>query len=398
MGKDLQGKELGKGFSQRKGGLYEARAMVSGKKIDLYDMNLSKLKKAFEIEKSRLLRDEKNIRPKIKFGEWYTEWFGKCKSPQLKSDVSRRTYNRRIKNTYGKLLFDKELKYISQINLQQATFELTDKGYVDRTIKEALGIVKECLDAAVANQIILVNPAIGIKIKETNIINERRVMTVDEQKIFLQEAQNRYYYEAYQFLLLTGMRIGEFSGLQWGDIDFTNKVINIRRSLQTAYYNGKKTEELTTPKTQNSYRKIPFFPETEECLIAWKKKQESCKERLGSRWRASPELGDLVWTSLYGSPVTRYVLSNDINKIVNDINLKETAIAQKEGREPIEFKHLHPHAFRHTFATRCFEKGLDSVFVQNIMGHANYSTTLSYTHILEDLRKREIAKIDTFLN
>ena len=398
MGKDLQGKELGKGFSQRKGGLYEARAMVSGKKIDLYDMNLSKLKKAFEIEKSRLLRDEKNIRPKIKFGEWYTEWFEKCKSPQLKSDVSKRTYNRRIKNTYGKLLFDKELKYISQINLQQATFELIDKGYVDRTIKEALGIVRECLDAAVANQIILVNPAIGIKIKETNIINERRVMTVSEQKIFLQEAQNRYYYEAYQFLLLTGMRIGEFSGLQWGDIDFTNKVINIRRSLQTAYYNGKKTEELTTPKTQNSYRKIPFFPETEECLIAWKKKQESCKERLGSRWRASPELGDLVWTSLYGSPVTRYVLSNDINKIVNDINLKETAIAQKEGREPIEFKHLHPHAFRHTFATRCLEKGLDSVFVQNIMGHANYSTTLSYTHILEDLRKREIAKIDTFLN
>lgn len=398
MGKDLQGKELGKGFSQRKGGLYEARAMVSGKKIDLYDMNLSKLKKAFEIEKSRLLRDEKSIRPKIKFGEWYTEWFEKCKSPQLKSDVSRRTYNRRIKNTYGKLLFDKELKYISQINLQQATFELTDKGYVDRTIKEALGIVRECLDSAVANQIILVNPAIGIKIKETNIINERRVMTVSEQKIFLQEAQNRYYYEAYQFLLLTGMRIGEFSGLQWGDIDFTNKVINIRRSLQTAYYNGKKTEELTTPKTQNSYRKIPFFPETEECLIAWKKKQESCKERLGSRWRASPELGDLVWTSLYGSPVTRYVLSNDINKIVNDINLKETAIAQKEGREPIEFKHLHPHAFRHTFATRCLEKGLDSVFVQNIMGHANYSTTLSYTHILEDLRKREIAKIDTFLN
>lgn len=398
MGKDLRGKELGKGFSQRKGGLYEARAMVSGKKIDLYDMNLSNLKRAFEAEKSRLLRDEKNIRPNIKFGEWYTEWFEKCKSPQLKSDVSRRTYDRRIKNTYGKLLFDKELKYISQINLQQATFELAEKGYVDRTIKEALSMVRECLDAAVANQIILANPAIGIKIKETNIISERRVMTADEQKVFLQEARNRYYYEAYQFLLLTGMRIGEFSGLQWGDIDFANKVINVRRSLQTAYYNGKKTEELTTPKTHNSYRTIPFFPETEKCLIDWKKKQASCKERLGSRWRVSPELGDLVWTSSSGSPITRYVLSSDINKIVNDINLKETTLAQKEGRDHVEFKHLHPHAFRHTFATRCFEKGLNPVFIQNIMGHANYSTTLSYTHILEDLRKSEISKVDTFLN
>lgn len=398
MGKDLRGKELGKGFSQRKGGLYEARAMVSGKKIDLYDMNLSNLKRAFEAEKSRLLRDEKNIRPNIKFGEWYTEWFEKCKSPQLKSDVSRRTYDRRIKNTYGKLLFDKELKYISQINLQQATFELAEKGYVDRTIKEALSMVRECLDAAVANQIILANPAIGIKIKETNIISERRVMTADEQMVFLQEARNRYYYEAYQFLLLTGMRIGEFSGLQWGDIDFANKVINVQRSLQTAYYNGKKTEELTTPKTHNSYRTIPFFPETEKCLIDWKKKQASCKERLGSRWRVSPELGDLVWTSSSGSPITRYVLSSDINKIVNDINLKETTLAQKEGRDHVEFKHLHPHAFRHTFATRCFEKGLNPVFIQNIMGHANYSTTLSYTHILEDLRKSEISKVDTFLN
>ena len=48
MGKALNGKNLGKGFSQRKDGRYEARATINGVKIDLYDMSLSKLKKALK--------------------------------------------------------------------------------------------------------------------------------------------------------------------------------------------------------------------------------------------------------------------------------------------------------------------------------------------------------------
>ena len=128
-----------------------------------------------------------------------------------------------------------------------------------------------------------------------------------------------------------------------------------------------------------------------------KKKQDEYKKRLGDRWRARPELGDLVFTSTVGSPVTRYVIVHDINKVVQDINLKEISKAFREHREPVVFEHLHPHAFRHTFATRCFEKGLDPLFVQSIMGHASYSTTVSYTHILDDLRQREVEKVGNFL-
>ena len=132
-------------------------------------------------------------------------------------------------------------------------------------------------------------------------------------------------------------------------------------------------------------------------LKRWKKKQDEYKKRLGDRWRARPELGDLVFTSTVGSPVTRYVIVHDINKVVQDINLKEISKAFREHREPVVFEHLHPHAFRHTFATRCFEKGLDPLFVQSIMGHASYSTTVSYTHILDDLRQREVEKVGNFL-
>lgn len=398
MGKDLKGKDIGKGFSQRKDGRYEARATINGTKIDMYDMNLSNLRKAFEKEKARVSRNEKNIRTNVTFSEWYDEWFEKCKAPQLKTEASKKTYNRKAKNTYCSILGDKQMDAITQINIQTATNELVDKGYAERTIREALGVTKECFDIAIVNHVIDSNPCLGINIKDANAPKERRVLTHEEQRVFLDEVKNSYYYEAYAILLSTGMRIGEFSGLQWQDVDFENKQININRSMSTAYFDGKKIEELTTPKTSNSYRSIPFFGETEKLFLNWKKKQDIYKQKLGDRWRVKPEFGDLVFTSTMGSPVTRYVIVHDLKKVVSNINLKEIRKAYQEGREPKEMKGIYPHAFRHTFATRCFEKGLDPLVVQSIMGHANYSTTVSYTHILDDIKQKEISKVGNFLN
>ena len=398
MGKDLNGKDLGKGYSQRKDGRYEARAMVNGVKLNLYGTNLTKLKKDFEAQKTLLLRNERNVRKNLTLDEWFDEWFTTCKSPQLKSDVSRKSYRRKVQNTYVRILGAKKIEDISQINIQDATYELCDENYQYRTIREALGILRECFEVGIVNNVVKVNPCICINIRDHNVQKERRVMTHKEQDIFLNEVKNGYYYEAYAILLLTGIRIGEFSGLQWDDIDFENKEIHIRRSMQTAYIDGRKVEELTTPKTSNSYRTIPFFGETEQMFLSWQKKQAVYKKKLGNRWRANPEHGNLVFTSTVGSPVTRYVLSHDIEKTVSNINMKEVYAACRDGRKPVIFEKLHPHAFRHTFATRCFEKGLDPVFVQSIMGHANYNTTLSYTHILDDMKQKEVQKVGNFFD
>lgn len=399
MGKDLKGKELGKGLSQRPDGRYEARAKINGVKIDIYNMSLSSLKKSFELEKAKVLREEKGIRPDLKLKDWYNEWFTKCKSPQLKSEVSRKTYDRKLRNTFIRIIGDKRISDITQINIQDATTQLYDvEHYNIRSVKEALSILRECFEIAIINKLVQANPCIGVTIHEGNEMpKERRVLSHWEQDVFLNEVKDSYYNEPYCILLITGMRIGEFSGLQWNDIDFDKKVIRVQRSMMTAYQDGKKIMELTTPKTANSYRLIPFFDDTENLFKAWKVKQDYYKEKLGSRWRLDEKFGDLVFTTTMGSPITRYNIVHDLKKVETNIILKENNIAYREGRKPREFGHLHPHCFRHTFATRCFEKGLDPVVVQSIMGHANYSTTLSYTHILEDKTKEEVAKIGKFL-
>lgn len=400
MGKDLNGKNLGRGFSQRPDGRYEARAVINGKKIDLYDMSISTLKRQFELEKAKVLRDEKGIRPNLTLKRWYEEWFEKCKAPQLKSDMSRKAYDRKCRNTYIKVIGAKKIEEISQLNVQNVTNQLRDEEeYNERTVKEGLGILRECLDAAVANKIIVSNPVFGINVsKDNDELRDRRVLEHWEQDLLLEETEHSYYREPYRILLLTGMRIGEFSGLQWNDIDFFKKKIHISRSMMTGYIDGRKVLQLTTPKTSNSYRDIPFFGNIEQLLRDWKKKQDYYKKKLGNRWRSDDALGDLVFTTTMGSPITRYNIVHDIKKVENNIRLKEETMAYMEGREPRKFDHLYPHAFRHTFATRCFEKGLDPLVVQSIMGHANYSTTISYTHVLTNKVEEAVEKAGDLLN
>ena len=257
------------------------------------------------------------------------------------------------------------------------------------------------LDAAVGNCIIDSNPALGIIVPtyaETK--EERRVLSKEEQRLFLDKIESSFYKELYHFMLSTGVRVGEMGALQWEDIDFENEFINIRHSLTCHYVNGKKTLMISTPKTKNSFRKIPFFGETKQILLAQQEKQKNLKKQLGDRWRSSEELNhpDLIFTSSMGSPVTRYVLEHDMRQLSKELNALELYKASAEGRQAVAFDYIHPHALRHTFATRCFEKGMNVETVQKIMGHANINMTMSYTHVLDDVLKNEASKVGNFLD
>lgn len=47
-------------------------------------------------------------------------------------------------------------------------------------------------------------------------------------------------------------------------------------------------------------------------------------------------------------------------------------------------KDVHPHTLRHTFGTDLYNQTKDIRLVQKMLGHADLSTTMIYTHIIDD--------------
>lgn len=399
MGKDLKGKEIGKGITQRKDGKFMGRVMYHGKSIALYDDDLKQLKVRLQEARRNMLVEAAEAIPRreLLLSEWFDEWYNAYKKPTLK-ETAVYSYTSRFNNYYGVRIGQKTLKDIRPIHIQNVIAELVDLGRSPKSIREATGILQKCLDAAVANGHIQTNPALGVVIPKMGKV-ERRVLSQEEQEIFLNYIHDNHswYEEMYLIMFLTGMRIGEIGGLQWNDIDFNGKFIHVNRALAYEYKDGEKKLFLTSPKTENSYRAIPFFGETKQVLLAQQEKISRRRKELGKRWRTGDEFGNLVFYTSLGSPVGKYIAERDMRQAVAQINLISETEAKYSGKTPVVMERIYPHAIRHTFATRCFERGMTPRMVQEIMGHSNYNVTVSYTHVLEDIKLLEAKKIGNFL-
>lgn len=392
MGKDLKGIEIGKGLRQRPDGRYEARAKVKGVDINLYNTSLTALKKEFKEAKDKALCGITVVKKNLTLNEWFDEWFNTYKLPHIK-ETSVFPMQSKYNNTFGRLIGDKKVADITNLDIQKVLNQLKFEGRANSSMRDALGRVRDCLESAKENRMITVNPCFNIEVPWENTNVERRFLSQAEQNIFLTEVENNWYKEMFYIMFLTGMRIGEVGGLRWVDVDFKNKCININQSLSCQYENGVKYMRITDPKTHNSKRKIPFMGEAEEMFLSQKKKYDKLKKQLGKRWRSEGVFDNLVFFTTMGSPVLRYHAEKEIKKIVKSINLNEHFNSVNEGREPVEFKDMYPHAIRHTFCSRCFEKNMNPKVVQGLMGHQHYSTTIEiYTHVMEDKINEETNK------
>lgn len=75
-------------------------------------------------------------------------------------------------------------------------------------------------------------------------------------------------------------------------------------------------------------------------------------------------------------------------------NLPNNKLAKEEKREPKIFELFTCHTLRHTYATRCYENGVDQQVVQKLLGHSTLAmTTDLYTHVSEEKKKEEVAEL-----
>ena len=197
-------------------------------------------------------------------------------------------------------------------------------------------------------------------------------MTKKEMEFFLSQAEGTFYYNLYVVALETGLRIGELMGLQWSDIDFNKKVMRVRRSLCYFSKEGKYVFEWHDTKTHNSKRSIPLTSKALSVL----KQQKIVRQTIFLKHAndAIDEYRDLVFVTRNNRPTQQFIVQECIDVTIRRIQ-----------KEYPEFERFSPHCFRHTFATRAIENGMQPKTLQKLLGHGSLQMTMDlYCHVTED--------------
>lgn len=392
MGKDLNGKEIGNGIFQRKDGMYVGRFVDRfGKRRTLYNKKIKELKNSLN---SAIYEDKNNmniIDNKITLDEWFKKWLDIHKFNVIR-ESTRNTYqiiyNKHIKPELGEY----KIQDISHIKIKRLINDLHNKGYGYTTKHRVKIVLSDMFNKALIDDLIVKNPAKGIPIEKDTEKNIR-VLSIDEQNEFFNTCKNTFYDNFFIVLISTGLRIGEITSLTESDLDFNKKTIKITKTLlyQKIEDSGdnKKTFHLHEPKTNSSRREIPMNKHCEEALLR-QLNQKKVVERKSPK-KVNDEFKDLIFTTKFNTPINAQIVIDSIKNIVNEINLK------KDPLEEIEY--FSSHCFRHTFATRCFEAGIQAKTVQAYLGHASLKMTMDlYTTVMEDYQQEEMKKLEDNMN
>lgn len=145
-----------------------------------------------------------------------------------------------------------------------------------------------------------------------------------------------------------------------------------------------------TPKSRLSKRKIPLTDEAIKVLNDQKQVQNRLKfqnDKWVSKWNG------LVFTTINGNPVGTSTFRTMMVRIVANIN-KDRMINSVDGQYE-EFEHCYMHSLRHTFATRCIEKGVQPKSLQKMLGHSTIQVTMDlYVHVTDEQLSDEIEKMN----
>ena len=142
----------------------------------------------------------------------------------------------------------------------------------------------------------------------------------------------------------------------------------------------KKEFHIETPKTTCSNRRIPINSDCREHLMD----QIRMKDIVSSKYRN--DSCPFLFTSSLNTPIEVQMYNDAITSVVKSVNYRRGVLDVMD--------YFTGHTFRHTFATRCFEAGIQPKVVQKYLGHATLQMTMDlYTHVTDELAQEDIEKI-----
>lgn len=280
--------------------------------------------------------------------------------------ICKQFYRNCMENHLFPALGDCPLEKLSTIQIQRAINEMSEHGrnhyYSHIPLKETtlsprivqgiLGILRKSLDQAVAEKLILSNPAANCKAPKT-VRKEMKVLPEELIGPYLHEAKQRGVFAPLYLELTSGLRRGELLALLWKDLNVKDRTLSVTKSVCRIDHQL----VVSQPKTKNSLRLLTLPESTVQILV-----EEHEKHPDNPYMFPSPKTGEMLDPASFRAMHDRIL-------------------------EAIGAEHVRFHDMRHTFATLALKNGVDVRTLSEMLGHYSAGFTLStYVHSTPSMR------------
>ena len=305
----------------------------------------------------------------------------------MKTDAYVETWLERIQHTRKPTTYDDYKKIwkrdiqpiIRGLDLEDVTREKVKalataglkKGQSPKTVQNVVRTLSSMLSHAVEDGLLTTNPSLKPgkflpKVSKHRSINP---LTREEVAILLKTAKdkNPRYYPLVLCAVRTGLRMGELLALQWNDVDYHGRFLEIRRN----YTHFK----ITTPKSGESRRVDMSLGLTQALKDLYLDRQLETTTR---GWKEIPQ----------------WVFCSETGGLLHPHNIRERVfygLLKKAGLRKVRF-----HDLRHTFASLLLQQGESPVYVKEQMGHSSIQVTVDlYGKLIPGGNKQAVDRLDT---
>jgi site-specific recombinase XerD len=240
---------------------------------------------------------------------------------------------------------------IDRVVLRRYLAHLHTRGYARRTMARKASSLRRYFDWLCRTGALTANPATNLAVPKASG-RLPRVLRDDEVAVLFDEPDPARAVDpalrarddaVLELLYGSGLRVGELCSLQVDDVDLAASVVRVW---------GKGSKQ----------RQVPMSAPSVAAVDVWL--------RVGRSTLSGP---DSPAHALFLNRRGRRLTPRDARRILD-----------RRAASP-----THPHALRHTFATHLLDGGADLRAVQELLGHADLSTTQHYTHVSKE-RLRQV--------